>query len=399
MADAAGSSCQSRGSRTRLTVGEIFRTYGRTYKQRHPVSPQQAKVMHALMQCRTAALGGHVYTCTRCAHETPMYNSCRDRHCPTCQNLDQARWLAERQARVLPVRHFHVVFTLPQELRAVAMAYPEPLYELLLRCAAATLVELGRDPKRLGAHLGVTAVLHTWTRELRFHPHAHCVVTAGGLAASGSPRWIHTSPDFLFPVHVMSRLFRGKFLDGLQELHRAGQLGCELTRNQPWADLRQQLYAKGWVVYAKAPFAGAEHVFQYLGRYTHRVGISNQRLLSADEQGVSFYTKNGNTCTLEPDEFMRRFLLHVLPRGFRKIRHYGLLAASNVNTKLAQARALLPTSSQPASFDPALTWQKLLDQLTGVDVSTCPACGAATLACKSIPAARAGSAKMAWDTS
>lgn len=402
MTEIAGSPCALQGSRPGLTVGEIFRTYGPAYAQQHDLSPEQAKVMRAIIQCRTAEMGGHVYVCTSCGHQTPMYNSCRNRHCPTCQNLDQARWISERQERVLPVAHFHVVFTLPEELRALVMANPKQLYDLLLRSSGETLVELGRDPKWLGAHLGVTTVLHTWTRDLRFHPHAHCVVTAGGLAVEGSPRWVHTASDFLFPVHVMSALFRGKFLAGLRQLHDDGKLRAETTpEGEPqFARLVDQLYKKQWVAYAKEPFSGADHVFKYLGRYTHRVGISNQRLQSIDENGVCFYTKNGNNCTLSPDEFIRRFLLHVLPKGFRKIRHYGLLGASNVNTKLTLARRLLQPGDAPAPCNKTpQSWEELMEELTGVDVLTCPACGSSAVECRSLQPVRGGGVPLGRDTS
>jgi len=281
---------------------------------------------------------------------------------------------------VLPTHYFHVVFTLPHEIGALALRNRKMIFTLLFSAAAHTLLELGRDERRLGAQLGVTTVLHTWTRDLRFHPHVHCIVTGGGLAPHGD-RWISSRQKYLFPVRVLSDLFRGKFLDGLAGAYARGELdlgGACATLATPEAFnlLKDTLYRKNWVVYAKRPFAGPEQVFKYLGRYTHRVGISNHRLVSLDEHGVCFRTKNGKQVTVAPAEFIRRFLLHVLPNGFVKIRHYGLLASGNVRTKLAAARRHLEVNdkSAPAS-PPQPTWKDRLLALTGIDLLTCPHCG------------------------
>ena len=360
-----------------MEVADIFRAHGEVYRHEHVLTPDQQKVMRAIETCRTAVRGGHLDVCDRCGHEQPSYNSCRDRHCPKCQSLTQAKWLDERMERLLPVHYFHVVFTLPAALRPVARRNQRAVYKLLFEAATRTLLALGEDPKRLGAQLGITAVLHTWTRELEFHPHLHCIVTGGGLSPDGS-KWVAARENYLFPVKVLSRLFRRLFLDGLRRAHEADEI--RLDGNE----LHTLLHSLGqleWVVYAKPPFGGPEHVFKYLGRYTHRVGISNQRLISMDDRGVCFATKNGDTITLAPQEFIRRFLLHVLPPGFVKIRHYGLWASSNVSTRLVAARALLPSPvpmpppvEACAESDDALEWQKRLLRLTGIDVTRCPRC-------------------------
>jgi len=343
--------------------------------------------MRAIELCRTLALGGHLDVCPHCDFERPAYNSCRNRHCPKCQSLAQARWIEQRQERLLATHYFHVVFTLPAELRPLARHNRVELFDLLFAAASRTLLELGDDPERLGGRLGVTAVLHTWTRQLTFHPHLHCVVTGGGLDPTGQC-WVPCSRRYIFPVKVLGALFRGKFLDGLRRLRRDGSLeyhggAAALADEAAFGRLLDRLYETDWVVYAKRPFAGPEHVFRYLGRYTHRVAISNQRLQAFDDRGVRFATKDGKSITLPPFVFIHRFLDHVLPAGFTKIRHFGLHAAANVNTKLEQAQRLLspPTAEPPAeaptepaaAVEPA-TWQELLLELTGVDVTRCPLC-------------------------
>lgn len=367
-----------------MEVADIFRAHGEVYRQKHVLTPDQHKVMRAIEACRTDVLGGHVDVCDACGYSRPAYNSCRDRHCPKCQSLAQARWIEERMQRLLPVHYFHVVFTLPSSLRPVCRRNQRAMYKLLFEAATKTLLTLGEDPKRLGAQLGVTAVLHTWTRELEYHPHLHCIVTGGGLSLDGT-RWIAARRKYLFPVKVLSSLFRGIFLDGLRRAHAAGDVRLEGVDPVHFID---SLYRADWVVYAKRPFGGPDQVFKYLGRYTHRVGISNQRLLSLDESGVRFATKDGRTITLAPPEFIRRFLLHVLPPGFVKIRHYGLWAAGNVTTRLAVARQVLgaeplvppsppvPTDREPLETDlEYLDWQVRLLRLVGVDVTRCPHCG------------------------
>lgn len=383
MADIVPPCQRTGGEGPTLTVAEVLRTHGADYANRHGLSAEQAKVLRAMMQCRTSALGGHVYDCGDCGSSTPMYNSCRDRHCPTCQSLNQARWIEERTARLLPVGHFHVVFTLPAELRALALHNRKEVFAILVRSAGRTLTTLGRDKKRLGVDLGVTTVLHTWTRELTFHPHVHCIVTAGGLATSGTPRWIHSSKKFLFPLRVMSKLFRGKFLAELKALHDKGALA--MPPGVDFETLIRQLYATNWVSYSKAPFAGTEHLVAYLGRYTHRIGISDQRLKVVTDGGVTFRTRGDDTVHLQHDEFIRRLLLHVLPRGFHKIRHFGLLASTNVNTKLEQATKLLGGKKKDAVLHDK-TWEEQLHELTGKDPRVCVSCGSSNIISRAVPA-------------
>jgi hypothetical protein len=380
------SSAGQRPGRPAFEVADVFRAHGEAYRQSHALSGDQLKVMRDIEVCRTEVLGGHLDECPACDCDfsRPSYNSCRNRHCPKCQSLTQARWVERRIEHILPIHYFHVVFTLPSELRSLVRANRADLFSLLLMAASRSLIDLGDDPERLGGRLGVTSVLHTWTRELIFHPHTHCIVTGGGLAPSGDA-WLPLSRRFLFPVKVLGRLFRGKFLAGLRELHEEGKLSftgraAALTEPANFCRLLCKLYGIDWNVYVKRPFAGPEHVFRYLGRYTHRVAISNQRIQAFDEAGVRFATKGGRSITLPPDVFIRRFLDHVLPSGFTKIRHYGLHASSNVNTKLARARALLTASdSTPAEVSPSetqpLTWDEFLFKLTGVDPTLCPRCG------------------------
>jgi hypothetical protein len=363
-------------------MARIFRAGGEAFRRSHVLSAQQVKAMRAIESCRTVVLGGHVDVCESCGYMAISYNSCRNRHCSKCQSLSQARWIEERKARILPTPYFHVVFTLPHSLRPLAQRAPREVYDLLFEAASKTLLDLGRDPKRLGAQLGITAVLHTWTRQLELHPHVHCIVTGGGLSPEGD-RWVPApgKDRYLFPVKVLSRLFRGKFLDGLARLFEAGELGIrpddELERSR-FEALKKRLYGHDWVVYAKRPFAGAEHVYRYLGRYTHRVGISNQRLRDITDETVTFGTKDGKTVTLSHDEFLRRFLLHILPPRFVKIRHFGLMASCNATTKLETARTLLVAQGAPQvdhAPSAAASWQDFYERLTGVDLKKCPRCG------------------------
>lgn len=377
-------SAAPRPERPRWEVADVFRAHGEAYRQSHALSGDQLKVMRAIEACRTEVLGGHLDVCPDCGFKRPSYNSCRNRHCPKCQSLAQARWIEQRIQRILPVHYFHVVFTLPAELRQLVRANRRLLFDLLFEAASQTLLELGDDPERLGGRLGITSVLHTWTRDLRFHPHLHCLVTGGGLDPEGQA-WLPLRPRYLFPVKVLGALFRGKFLDGLRRLHQDHLLhldgpAARLADPAAFARLLDTLYRTSWGVYAKRPFAGPEQVFRYLGRYTHRVALSNQRIQHIDEHGVRFATKDGRSVTLPPQTFIRRFLDHVLPSGFTKIRHFGLHASGNVGTKLAQARALLapvqPSSATPLATSLPLPWQELVLQLTGVDPTRCPHCGA-----------------------
>jgi hypothetical protein len=344
--------------------------------------------MRAIETCRTAVLGGHEEVCDHCGHVERAYNSCRNRHCPKCQALPQARWVDGRIERLLPTNYFHVVFTLPDELRPLARHNRAAIFDLLFKAASATLLELGRDPAWLGGTIGVTAVLHTWTRELCWHPHLHCLVTGGALSADGT-EWHPAKADFLFPVLVVSRLFRGKLLAGLRSLYRRGTLDLTGHRCARLADpavfsrLVDRLYRKDWVVYEKPPFGGPEQTIRYLGRYTHRVGISNARLVAFDNGQVTFSTKHGRTVTVPAETFIGRFLLHVLPKGFVKIRHYGLMAASHATTTLERARVVLDHEREPEAMTPSieadpceeLSWKELYRLLTGDDLTICPRCG------------------------
>jgi hypothetical protein len=367
--------------RTSLEVADILRAAGPAYRaaQAGHLSLQQLKVMSAIEHCRTAALGGHVEACADCGHQRVAYNSCRNRHCPKCQGAAARPWLAEREADLLPVGYFHVVFTLPAEIADVAFQNKAVVYDLLFQAASETMLRIAADPKHLGARIGITAVLHTWGSALTHHPHVHMVVTGGGIALDGQ-RWIASRPAFLLPVRVLGKLFRGVFLSRLLALYDAGRL-VFFGGLAPLADRRTFLRhlaparKKRWVVYAKPPFAGPEAVLAYLSRYTHRVAISNRRLLAFDDAGVTFrykdYRRDGGqrqrVMTLATDEFIRRFLLHVLPRGFHRIRHYGLLASSARKASLARARELLAVSPPPDDDD-------VPDQPSDVR-PPCPCCG------------------------
>ena len=367
----------------------MFADHLPAYRQRYALGAAEERAAADILRCRSASLGGHLEQCSACGFVRPAYNSCRNRHCPKCQGLRQARWVNRRMERVLPTHYFHVVFTLPAELHSIVRANRALVFDLLLRSAAAALLDLGRDPKWLGqaADLAVTTVLHTWTRDLRFHPHVHCIVSGGGLVTDGS-RWLPASRDFLFPVHVLGALFRGKVLAAIAEAHRDGQLALPATeRGRVGRRRLDRLYDKSWVVYAKRPFGGPAQVHRYLGRYTHRVAISNARLVAADGAGVTFRTRGQDTVTLAGVDFIRRFLDHVLPKGFVKIRHYGLLASGNVGPRLGRARALLqapagelpvPADGEP-SPDDQVDWPALLLALTGIDVRLCPCCQRPTL--------------------
>jgi hypothetical protein len=383
--DGSADGLQSRSPR--VEVADIFRDHGDSFRQKYPLSPEQRRVMRDIERCRTAALGGHLEACDSCGHEQAFFHSCRNRHCPKCQSLNQARWIQKQKERILPTRYFHVVFTLPEALRSVALENRQALFDILFKTAIATLREFGKDPKWLGGQLGITAVLHTWTRELVFHPHLHGIVTDGGLSLDET-QWIEGKGNgrFLFPVHAVSKVFRAKFVAALRRLQKRGKLRfrgecAKLASDEAFARFSDELFSNAWNVYAKRPFGTVENVFEYLGRYTHRVGISNQRLIGYVDSGICFYTKNGKTITLEPLEFIRRFLLHVLPNGFAKIRHFGLMAPANIHGKLAVARALLSEniddkdcSSQDIPSSSPKPWAELLWELTSIDPSLCPKC-------------------------
>lgn len=346
-----------------MEVADIFRTHGPAWRktQQGHLSLGQLKVMSAIEQCRSAALGGHVLHCEGCGHDQVSYNSCRNRHCPKCQASAAKRWLEERQAELLPVDYYHVVFTLPAPISAIAYYNKAVIYRLLFEVAAETLNTIGADPKHLGAQIGATLVLHTWGSALTHHPHVHGIVPGGGLSPDGK-RWVSCKPGFFLSVRVLSRLFRRRFLEELGAAYRGGQLQffgeyAELADAKTFAKWLSPMGKCEWVVYAKRPFAGPAAVLAYLSRYTHRVAISNSRLLSMDETGVTFrwkdYRAKGKTrhktMTLDPLEFMRRFLLHVLPSGFHRIRHYGLIANNARKENLALARELLQVAPVAAS--------------------------------------------------
>ena len=359
-------------------MADIVRQHRAALETQVHLSLEQRRVLSAIAQCRTAVLGGHIDVCRSCGHEHPAYHSCRNRPCPQCQALAQEKWIAARTERLLPVKHFHVVFTLPSQLRPLAKAHSRGIYNALLTAASSTLIELGLS--RLGARLGITMVLHTWTRDQRYHPHVHAIVSAGGLATDQS-RWIPSSPKFLFPVKVMGLLLRGKMIAALWAMHRAGALdGVDsLAEPRAFADLIATLARKSWVVYAKKPFRHAEHVMAYLGRYTHHVAIANSRFVSISDTAVTFRTKNGETASLPPVAFLRRFIQHVLPDGFHKIRHYGLYSGPLARTgrQLDTARRLLAPNESPSIPDVTTTmgWADMLRLLTGRDVTHCPVCG------------------------
>jgi hypothetical protein len=373
--------------RPALELADIFRQHGSSYRLTQPLSPEQRRVMRAIEQCRTAALGGHVDQCDACGFRRVSYNSCRNRHCPKCQSLAKARWLEARLADLLPVEYFHVVFTLPEQLAPLALQNKRVVYNLLFANAAETLRTIAADPKHLGAEIGFLAVLHTWGQTLRHHPHLHCVVPGGGLSLDGS-RWRRCRQGFFLSVNVLARLFRRLFLEALARAHQHHKLtfhGTIAYLAEPLAFKRllASLRAREWWVYAKRPFGGPEQVLAYLGRYTHRVAISNPRLLALQDGHVTFSWQDyahGNqqrVMTLKADEFIRRFLLHVLPRGFQRLRQFGLLANRRRREKLALCRKLLGSQAgQTIPNQLPRDYQALYETITGESLVQCSACRA-----------------------
>ena len=368
-----------KGARASPELGDLFRRHGERYADAHQVSSVQRNAIRDLSQCRTAALGGHLEACDQCGNRRAVYHSCRNRHCPKCQSLAQADWIEARRADLLPVEYFHVVFTLPHELCPRALYRPRIVYDLLFRAATATLAAFAQDRRHFsgkteGGTLGITAILHTWAQNLSLHPHLHCVVTGGALSSDQQRFLTPRSKGFLFPVRALSKVFRGKFLEGLMRAFESGKLGDDTSVPK----LCHTLRSRDWVVYAKPPFAGPERVLTYLGAYTHRIAISNHRILSIQHNRVAFrYRDSANASKkkvmyLDAQEFIRRFLLHVLPKGFVRIRHYGLLANRNRKEKIARCRNLLaaPTPEEPVSQS---CRDKLLERF-GVDIERCPAC-------------------------
>jgi hypothetical protein len=373
--------------RPKLEVADVFRRYGEAYRQEHcaSMSVAQRRVMTAIEVCRTAALGGHLEQCDHCGHQRNAYNSCSDRHCPKCQSLARAHWIQARQAELLNTEYFHVVFTLPDQIATIANQNKRELYGILFRTAAETLRAIAADPKHLGAEIGLFAVLHTWGQNLLHHPHLHCVVPGGGLSPDGTA-WIACQAGFFLSVRVLSRLFRRLFLEYLVKAFDAGKLeffsSLESLRDRhTFLDYLAPTRETEWVVYAKRPFAGPEQVLDYVGRYTHRVAISNNRLLDVTEGKVTFRYKDyrhdaqQKTMTLEAEEFIRRFLLHVLPEGFQRIRYYGFLANRYRAQKLAHCRDLLgmPALDRTAS-EVNKDYSERYEELTGFSLWECPVC-------------------------
>lgn len=370
-----------------LEVADVFRQIGPAYRQEHAdaLSGGQLRVMRDIERCRTAALGGHVEQCDACGHQRVSFNSCRNRHCPKCQSLTRALWLEDRQAEVLPVEYFHVVFTVPQEVAAIAYQNKAVVYDILFRATAETLRTIAADPKHLGAEIGFIAVLHTWGQNLMHQPHLHCVVPGGGVSLDGK-RWVGCKPGFFLPVRVLSRLFRRVFLAHLCNAFDSKKLEffntlADLQAARAFAAYLAPVSNTEWVVYAKPPFGGPDQVLAYLGRYTHRVAIANSRLLSFDDGEVAFRWKDyrhesqQKVMRLQAHEFTRRFLLHVLPLGFQRIRQYGLLANCTRKVKLANCRELLNLlAPEPSQTGEPEDYRDRYQRLTGVSLRDCPAC-------------------------
>jgi hypothetical protein len=382
--------------RTAFEVADIFRRHGAVYRTQHRLPLEQHRLMRAIEVCRTAALGGHVERCGHCPYQRISYNSCRNRHCPKCQNLERGKWLARRKGELLPVEYFHVVFTIPEQLNRLALANKETVYKILFKASAQTLQTIAGDPKHLGAEIGFFSILHTWGQNLLHHPHVHCVVTGGGLSPDRKT-WTSCRPGFFLSVRVLSRLFRRLFLDALRQALKQKQLqfpGQLEGQEALLPRLLDQLGQVEWVVYAKPPFGGPNQVLEYLGRYTHRVALSNDRLLNVEEGQVTFQYKDyrspnqhkSRSMTVTAEEFIRRFLLHAIPPGFQRIRHYGLLASRNKKQTLSLCRQLLgiecellPTRAEMENYQRHVLAAVLL----------CPRCGTGQmLRMEMIPACR-----------
>ena len=379
---------ESRARRPRVELADIVRAHGTAFRATHRLCAVQHRALRAIERCRTAALGGELRQCDACGTQRYVYHSCRNRHCPKCQTRAKERWLAARRAELLPVPYYHLVFTLPHELNALAQGNPRALYAMLFAAASETLIEFGENPRWLGGEIAATLVLHTWGQTLTQHLHVHALVAAGALSESGS--WVRSRRGFLFPVKALSAVFRGKFLAALSAALSCGALtlsgsttalGAPGAQRAFFADLRKN----AWVVYAKRPFAGPEQVLEYLGRYTYRTALSNERLVSVDASTVRFRYKDythaarRKVIALQPLEFLRRFALHVLPRGFNRLRHYGLIANRSKRTLLAKARAALDT---PAPTSCALASEAVVDfwhRIADVDITRCPHCHRGTL--------------------
>ena len=360
----------------KIEVQDIIKKYGEEYKEKHKMMPHIAKTMGAIEKCRTEKLGYHEDVCDECGYRKISYNSCRNRHCPKCQSIARAKWVEEREAEILNVKYFHVVITIPSELYMIAYQNQSKVYKILFKATAETLEELARDKKYLGAEIGFMEVLHTWGQTLVYHPHIHCIVPAGGIDKIG--KWRNSKKKFFIPVKVLSRKFRGKFLYYLkrEKLEFYGK-NEYLNNKQNFDELMSKMYNKEWISYCKPPFENAKSVIKYLGRYTHRVAISNERILSEENGEVTFkyrdYKDNNKMkeMTVKAEEFIRRFLMHILPPGFMKIRHYGLLGNRNKKTKLAVCKKLTNTTSP---VKPKLTTLEILKKTLGADFNICPMC-------------------------
>jgi predicted Zn-ribbon and HTH transcriptional regulator len=365
-------------------VGDIFRTYGQSYRQSRLLPASHLKVMRAIEICRTAELGGHLERCDHCGYERNAYNSCRNRHCPKCQALTKAEWLDKRKAELLPVEYFHNVFTIPHELNLIARCNKTVVYDILFKVVAQTLQEFGNDPKHgLGGKIGFTTILHTWDQKLLSHIHLHCVIAAGALSFDGK-HWIPSRKNFLFPVKALSRVFRGKFISYLKKAFTDGKLVfpgqiAYLATEEHFLQSISRLWDKEWVVYSKAPFNGPQKVLDYLGRYTHRVAIANHRIVKVEDGLVTFRyidRTDGGKCkqiTISAKEFIRRFLLHVIPNSYKRIRHFGFLANRNKKQELRKCRELLGLCPEPPEI-PEETLQEKMLRLTGTDITECPRC-------------------------
>ena len=361
----------------RVGLAEVLRRHGPAYLAAHPLSVAKAKVWRAIVACRTVALGGHVQTCEACGTTRHVYHSCRNRHCPLCQTRAKEAWLAARQREVLPVAYFHLVFTLPHDLNGLIGQCPRALYEILFGAVSATLTEFAANPRWLGGTAAFSLVLHTWKQDLARHVHLHALVPGGALKADG--QWVAAKRGFLFPIEALSQVFRGKFVAALKAAHPGGKLQQAGLADRAWRDLLARLYVHDWVVYAKEPLGGPAQVLDYLARYTHRVAISNERILGMQGDTVSVRVRDwtqGNrrrTLSVPAQTFIERFLLHVLPKGFKRIRHYGLLGPAGKAAKLAQARAAL---SAPAP-DPRVveSVEAFLHRIDRIEWSRCPHCG------------------------
>ena len=382
---------QPKTVRPRYEVADIFRQYGPLYRHNFALPLSHRKIMHAIEVCRTSELGGHLERCDSCGYERNAYNSCRNRHCPKCQALAKADWLEKRKAELLPVEYFHNVFTIPHELNQVTLCNKKVVFDILFKTVAETLQEFASDPKLgLGGKIGFTSILHTWNQKLLGHFHLHCVIPAGVLTFDGKS-WVHSRKNFLFPVKALSKVFRGKFIDYLKRAFAEGKMIfpgqiADLADKSNFSQLINQLWKKNWVVYSKAPFNGPAKVFDYLGRYTHRVAISNHRIVKVKDGFVTFSYRDRTDgdrrkhMTINAQKFIRRFLLHVLPDSFMRIRHYGFLANRCKKHNLARCRELLNLCPELPEI-PEQTFQDKMLQLTGKDITLCPCCKQGRMKC------------------